>query len=233
MPPPVIDVAYLRARLDTVYSSASHSHGIGDITGLTAALAAKFDSAGGPVSGPIVIPDGSVSANSIQFSGQAGTGIHRDANGMQLAHNGTAVLRVRFDQLACGANHFPLTDANRSSGQSNLRWSSVFAAQMRPNPGNAAGPGYAFNDSGTTRQSGMYCVGATVLGLTLNGVSQAEFTSAGMVLAVRLVCQSFTVGTLPSAAANSGGVVRISTTQRLAYSDGTNWRYVADDTVVV
>lgn len=42
-----------------------------------------------------------------------------------------------------------------------------------------------------------------------------------------------TFATLPSAATYEGGVLRISDRgQRIAYSDGTNWRFVSDDAVV-
>lgn len=43
----------------------------------------------------------------------------------------------------------------------------------------------------------------------------------------------YTFGTVPAAGANTGATIRISDrAQRQAYSDGTNWRFVADDVII-
>jgi len=64
----------------------------------------------------------------------------------------------------------------------------------------------------------------------------AEFTittSGQILLTGPLSVGVYTFATVPSASANTGAIIRISDrAQRQAYSDGTNWRFTADDAII-
>lgn len=64
--------------------------------------------------------------------------------------------------------------------------------------------------------------------------SSAPITSVGAITTSGLLtCGVFTFATVPSASASTGGEIRISDrAQRKAYSDGTNWRWIADDVII-
>ncbi len=83
----------IRALVDSVYAVSGHSHVIADTAGLQAGLDAKFNASGGIVTGAILTPDGSAAAPAIAFSGQSGSGMWRDANGLQFSHAGVSCIR--------------------------------------------------------------------------------------------------------------------------------------------
>lgn len=62
--------------------------------------------------------------------------------------------------------------------------------------------------------------------LIIDGNGLATFSRA-------VVVGVFTFATVPAASSNTGGEIRISDrAQRRAYSDGTNWRFIADDAII-
>ncbi len=77
-------------------------------------------------------------------------------------------------------------------------------------------------------------------GTTLNSLTNAvTVSSTGLAMASSLLVSAiidpapYTFATVPSASAYSGKGIRITDrAQRWAYSDGTNWRFVADDVII-
>lgn len=65
------------------------------------------------------------------------------------------------------------------------------------------------------------------------GVDGTFWSAGGADFAKPTKCGVYTFATVPSASANTGGTIRISDrAERQAYSDGTNWRFTADDLVI-
>ncbi len=221
----------IRALVDSVYAVSGHSHVIADTAGLQSGLDAKFNASGGTVTGAILTPDGSAAAVAIGFSGQPGTGMWRDTNGLQFSHAAVHSFEVRSSGIFFRQNAQPATDNARTMGSFNLRFARMHATHYRATLG--AGNGFLFDDgSGNLVNSGVYAVGSTTLGFNLAGVAQATFTNTGFSLLTGVFrSPPYTVGTMPSAAANAGGQITVNNTP--ARSDGTNWRYVTDNSIVV
>lgn len=213
------------------YAAAVHTHGQAEIDNLVATLAGKLNTSGGILSGALLTPDGSASACAIAV-GAANTGLFRDGNGLQLAHSGTHAFEVRNSGVFFRVNAQPATDNVRTMGAFNLRFSRVHATHYRATLGSGVSLGYLFDDgAGNVVNSGMYAVSNTTLGFNLNGSSVATFTSAGLTLQTGVFRPpTYTVGTMPSASANAGGMILVNNIQ--ARSDGTNWRYLTDNSIV-
>ncbi len=155
----------------------------------------------------------------------------RTADGVVIVHNGTGSLDVRSSGVFVNVNVSPATDNARTLGSFNLRWARVTATQYRATLGTSNG--YIFDDgAGNPVNSGVYAVSTTTVGMNLAGTSAFTITSAGMTLQTgALQLPTYTVGTLPSASANAGRMVSVNNTP--ARSDGTNWRYLTDNSIVV
>jgi hypothetical protein len=71
-----------------------------------------------------------------------------------------------------------------------------------------------------------------LIALTLNADRSATFAAGGS-FSGPITLGVYTFATVPSASANTGSIIRISDrAQRQAYSDGTDWRFTADDAVI-
>ncbi len=149
-----LTTAQVRALVDSVYAPISHTHVIGniiglqtvldgksntghthafnDIPGLQAALDAKANLNGATFTGALLLPDGTVSAPGIAFSGQTGSGMWRDSNGLQFSHNGTHAFEVRSSGIFFRQSAQPATDNARTMGAFNLRFARMHATHYRP-----------------------------------------------------------------------------------------------------
>lgn len=202
-----------------------------DNTALATALNGKANLTGATFTGAILAPNGTTAATAYGFSAAANSGMIRTADGVVIVHNGTGSLDVRSSGVFVNVNVSPATDNARTLGSFSLRWARVTATQYRATLGTSNG--YIFDDgAGNPVNSGVYAVSTTTVGMNLAGTSAFTITSAGMTLQTgALQLPTYTVGTLPSASANAGRMVSVNNTP--ARSDGTNWRYLTDNSIVV
>lgn len=202
-----------------------------DNAALTSALNARLALTGGTMTGAILAPNGTTAATAYGFSAAANSGMIRTTDGVVIVHNGTGSLDVRSSGIFVTVNVSPTTDNTRTLGSFSLRWARVTATQYRATLG--SGNGYIFDDgAGNPVNSGVYAVSTTTVGMNLNGTSAFTITSSGMNLQTgTLQLPTYTVGTLPSASANTGRMLSVNNTP--ARSDGTNWRYLTDNSIVV
>ncbi len=194
-----LTTAQVRALVDSVYAPISHTHVIGniiglqtvldgksntghthafnDIPGLQAALDAKANLNGATFTGALLLPDGTVSAPGIAFSGQTGSGMWRDSNGLQFSHNGTHAFEVRSSGIFFRQSAQPATDNARTMGAFNLRFARMHATHYRATLGSSNG--FLFDDgAGNLVNSGIYAVSTTNVRMVLNGTDRLDVTSA-------------------------------------------------------
>ncbi len=223
------------AQFADLIDSLAHAadDGLASIAYVDSQVATRVPSAGGTLTGPLLAPNGSLTNCAYGFSAAANTGMNRTADGVVLVHLGTAALDVRNSVILFGVNPQPSTDNARTLGAFNFRFARAHATHYRATLGSGASLGYLFDDgAGNVINSGMYAVSTTTLGFNLNGTSQATFTSAGLTLQQGVFTPTaFTAGTLPSAAANARAWTSVS--NEPVYSDGTNWRKIGDNTIIV
>lgn len=88
--------------------------------------------------------------------------------------------------------------------------------------------------SGGTTQNTFYGYGARSMVFVTSDAVQMTIASGGAVSFVKpTLLGPYTFATIPSAAANTGGTIRITDrSQRLATSDGTNWNWAGTTTAI-
>ena len=85
----------------TYLSSSWRTMGTLNITSGVYTVTGGFSAAGGALTGPLTLPDGTVSAPSLTFTGDMDTGIYRVGGG-QLAITGDGVIQMGFRSVAAG-----------------------------------------------------------------------------------------------------------------------------------
>lgn len=110
--------------------------------------------------------------------------------------------------------------------------SSDFAINVKNNVNNNAGT----NDCSLIRSATSQWATLSDSGLAIRSFANsadAPLTAGAITASGLLCCGVYTFATVPSASSNTGKFLRISDrAQKHAYSDGTNWRFFGDDTVI-
>ena len=160
-----------------------------DQADLNTALNARVLKAGDTLTGPLLAADGSSTACSYAFTSQTNSGLFRNSSGVQICHNGTAILDCRSSGAFVAGPFQPSTDNTRLNGAFNLRWVRTHSTSYRATLGSTNG--YVFDDgAGNAVSSGMYAVSTTNLTFPLNGTTRLDITSTRSTFSNAVVAQT-------------------------------------------
>lgn len=158
------------------------------------------------LTGQLLAASGTISAPGMSFSGDPDTGWY-----------------------SMGNNDLRLSVGNSQKVEFSSGFVTFSTAAILNGSGNVSTPGYGF--SGDTNTGG-YRISADLYGISCGGVERMRFGDS-CTSAMPLASGVYTFATVPTASSHTGHAIRISDrAQRWAYSDGTNWKFFADDSTI-